>query len=162
MSSHHPDDNLNALGAAAGEAIRLQQDKAHTLASSTSEASKTKPVLMAVLLIAFAGLAWLQYPRIEAPFGTLDPAQDQGVAEADLALVGGLVETYRASQGSYPDSLDQVRLPDGLSEFVTAQKIAYRKTDKAFFLEWPLPRWRVVMDGANGNVTFDVTARSGS
>lgn len=162
MSSHQPDDNLNALGAAAGVAIRQQQDKARELAGSGHQASKVKPVLMAVLLLAFAGLAWLQYPRIDAPFGTLDPAQDQGVAEADLALLGGLVEAYRASQGSYPDSIDQVRLSDGLSEFVSNQKIAYRKTDQAYVLEWALPRWRAVLDGESGKVTFDVTARSGS
>lgn len=161
MPSPQPDDNLSALGAAAGATIRQQQDKARDLASAAPQASKAKALLMAALLLAFAGLAWVQYPRIDAPFGTLDPAQDQGVAEADLALVGGLVETYRASQGSYPETLEQVRLTDGLSEFVASQKIAYRKTDKAYVLEWALPRWRVVLDGESGKVQVEVAARSG-
>lgn len=152
MSQQKPEDNLRELADAATTSIRQQQEKGASLAATRPKPSVLKKVFTAVLLLAFAGLALMQYPRFQEPFGRPDPNKDSTVAEADLTMIAMVIDSYQVSQGKYPTSLDQVRLPDALGTFVAEQRIAYRQTEKAYTLDWTLPNWHAVFDGETGKV----------
>lgn len=152
MSQQKPEDNIRELADAANASIRQQQEKGATLAETRPKPTVLKKVFTTVLLLAFAGVAAVQYPRFQEPFGRPDPNKDATVAEADLAMIAMLIDSYQVSQGKYPTSLDQVRLPEPLATFVSEQKIAYRQTKKAYILDWTLPSWHAVFDGETGKV----------
>jgi len=65
------------------------------------------------------------------------------------------VETYRISQGRYPDNMNEVNLPDRWMALIRQMNVQYRKTDKAFVLNWTLPRWRLESDGQIGIAKID-------
>lgn len=62
--------------------------------------------------------------------------------------------TRSAIKAAGPATLDEVRLPDSLAAFVVRQKIDYQLTEKAYALQWELPRWHAVFDGETGKVNF--------
>ena len=72
--------------------------------------------------------------------------------------MGELIDGYRLSQGTYPDSLDKVRMPAGLAEVVGGSKLEYRLKGEAYVLDWRLAHWRAVLDGGTGKL--QVTAAS--
>ena len=159
MSAQRPEDDINALAAAANASIRQKQDKAAAAMAAPAKPSVAKQVLSILLLLAFVAIVWVQYPRFHEPFGRPDPNKDVAVAEADLDLLAAMVESYRLSQGKYPATLDQVRLPESLAALVAEQKIVYRQTESAYVLDWNLPSWHVAIDGETGKV--DVTPVKG-
>lgn len=154
MSQQTPEQNIRELANSANASIRHQQEKSAALAAAQPKPSSTKKIFMIILLLAFAGTAWVQYPRFHEPFGRPDPNQDQAVAEADLRVIALELEAYKVSQGNYPATLDQARLPDFLAAFVSEQKIDYKPTEKGYVLDWKLPRWRAVFDGESGKVAI--------
>ena len=160
MNQQKPEDNINELADAATTSIREQKEKSAALATAQPKRSMLRQIAMTVLLLAFAGIAVVQYPRFHEPFGRPDANQDPMVAEADLSVIATMIQSYRISQGSYPATLDQVRLPETLAAFVAEQKIAYHQTDKAYALDWSLPRWHAVFDGETGKV--EVTPVNGA
>ena len=160
MSQQTPEQNIRELAEAANSSIRQQREKAATLAAAQSKPSRVKEIVMALLLLVFASVAWVQYPRFHEPFGHPDPNKDQAVAEADLNIIAFSIQTYRLAQGKYPTTLDQVRLPEPLPAFVAEQKIEYRPTENAYVLEWKLPRWHAVLNGETGKV--DITPVNGA
>ncbi len=155
MNQEQSRPNVNELVASAETAVREQAAKTAAIAATQAQPSRLQEVVLATLLLVFAGSAYVQYPKFLAPFGTLDPSKDSAVAEADLSIIAGLVETYRASQGTYPSSLAQIHMPDVVESFVAEQKIAYRVTDKSYTLEWTLPQARLVYNGDSDTVTSD-------
>lgn len=152
MAQHNAENDIQELADAAGQSIIQQQEKAAALAAERAQPSVVKKILTALLLLAMAGVVVIQYPKFNEPFGRPDPTQDKAVAEADLTLIGLMVQSYKVSQGKLPASLEEVRLPDSLATYVVEQKIAYRLTDKAFTLDWDLPKWHVAFDGDTGKV----------
>lgn len=160
MSQQKSEDSIRELADQANTSIRQQQEKSAALAAAQPKPSVIKKVVTVVLLLAFAGIALVQYPRIHEPFGRPDANHDPAVAETDLNLVATFIQSYRLSQGKYPATLDQVRLPESLAAFVAEQKITYRPTEKAYVLDWTLPRWHAVFDGETGKV--DVAPANGA
>ena len=150
MNPQKSEDNIRELADVANTSIRQQHEKASTLAAARTKPSVFKKVFTILLLLAFAGIAVVQYPRFHEPFGRPDANQDPLVAEADFNIIAMEIQRYRISQGKYPATLDQVRLPESLAAFVAEQKISYRQTEKAYVLDWTLPRWHAVFDGETG------------
>lgn len=159
MSQQKPEDDISVLAGAADASIRGQQEKAAALAATPPKRPVAKQILTILLLVAFVVIAWIQYPRFNEPFGHPDPTQDPAVAEADLNLLATLLESYRLSQGKYPTTLDEVHLPDAIAAFVAEQKITYRQTDKAYVLDWTLPRWHALFNGETRKVDISATKR---
>lgn len=157
MSQQSPEDNIGDLATAARTSILQQNERAAAVADTQAKPSRARLVVMLLLLLAFIGIAWVQYPRIQEPFGRPDPDQNPAVAEADLTVVATMIQDYRVSQGRYPADIDEVQLPESLAAFVTEEKITYRQAGNAYVLEWERPRWRAVLDGETGRVA--VTAR---
>lgn len=157
MSEQKPEDNIRELADAANASIREQLEKSEAVAAAQPKPSVARKVLMIVLLLAFAGIASVQYPHFQEPFGRPDPNHDPKVAEADLAIIATMIQDYRLSQGEYPGTLDQVRLPESLAAFVAEQKITYRQTEKAYVLDWILPSWHAVLDGETEKVNVSPT-----
>lgn len=155
MSQENQEDNIRELADTASKSIIQQQEKSAALAAKRPQTSIVKKVFMAVFLLAFVGVSLVQYPRIIEPFGRPDPSQDQSVTEGDLTLIATVIQSYQVSQGRFPATLDEVHLPDSLAKFVVEQKISYRLTEKAFALDWDLPRWHAMFDGETGKV--DIT-----
>lgn len=152
MSQQTPEQNIRELADSANASIRQQQEKAAALAAARSKPSRVKQIVLVILLLSFASVAWVQYPRFHEPFGRPDPNTDQAVAEADLNMIALSIKTYHVAQGKYPTTLDQVRLLEPLAAFVTEQKIEYRPNENAYVLDWKLPRWHVVFNGETGKV----------
>lgn len=160
MTQQKPEDSIRELAEQANTSIRQQQEKAASLAATRPKPSALKMLVTAVLLLAFVGIATVQYPRFQEPFGSPDPNKDRSVAEADLTMIAMVIDSYQVSQGKYPASLDQVRLPDPLAAFVTEQKIVYRQTERAYLLDWTLPNWHAVFNGETGKI--DLTPLKGA
>ena len=154
MSQQTPEQNIRELADSANASIRQQQEKSAALAAALPKPSSAKKIFMIILLLTFAGTAWVQYPRFHEPFGRPDPNKDQSVAEADLRVIALEIETYKLSQGKYPTTLDQLRLPDFLASFVAEQKIQYKPTEIAYVLDWKLPRWHAAFNGESGKATI--------
>lgn len=152
MTQHNQEDDIRELADAASQSIIQQQEKATALAVQRSKPPVAKKIFTAVLLLALAGTAMVQYSKFHEPFGRPDPNQDQKVAEADLTVIAMMIQSYQVSQGKLPATLDEVRLPDSLAAFVVEQKIAYRLTDKAYTLDWDLPKWHALFDGKTGKI----------
>jgi hypothetical protein len=152
MAQQNQEDNIRELADAANKSILQQQEKSAALAAKRPKPSMVKQVFITVLLLAFAVVVLVQYPRFHEPFGRPDPNQDKTVAEADLTVIALMIQSYKVSQGKLPATLDEVRLPDSLAAFVVEQKIAYRLTDRAYTLDWNLPRWHVLFDGETGKI----------
>lgn len=158
MSQQKPEQDISELVGAANSAVRQQQENSAALAAAVPQQSRIKQILAIALLIAFASVAWVQYPKISEPFGRSDPNESAEVAEADLKAIAMMIQTFRTSQGEYPATLDQVRLPEFLATFVAEQKIVYRKTDAAYVLDWKLPRWHAMLNGETGKVEITPTS----
>jgi len=156
MSEPKSEQPLHELVGVANTAVKQQQEKTAALASAAGKPSAVRQIAIALLLAVLAVVAYVQYPQINEPFGSLDPKENDAVARADLIVIAMEIENYRMSQGKYPTALDQVRLPDELAAFITQQKIGYHPTDTAYTLEWDLPRKRASYDGATGAVKVDV------
>lgn len=156
MSQVSPEDNINKLAEAATTSIREQDEKLTVLLATQQKPSRFKYVSTVLLMLILAYIAWVQYPKFHEPFGRPDASQNQEVAEADLTVIAMLVEDYRVAQGKYPDSLDQLQLPESQSTFVIEQKIAYQRTENSYVLDWVLPLWHIIFNGETGS--FDVTS----
>lgn len=152
MTQQNQEDHIRKLVDVASKSIAQQQEKADALAEKRAKPSITKQVFVSMLIVAFAAIALVQYPRFHEPFGRPDPNQDAAVAEADLIVISMMIQGYNLAQGKLPSTLDEIRLPDSLATFVVENKIAYRLTEKSYALDWNLPRWTAVFDGETGKV----------
>ncbi len=110
-------------------------------------------VFTLTLLAVFCGVLYYQYPRILVPYALPNAQTDPTVVEADLEFIGEMVETYRFSQGKYPETLERVRLPAGLAELVARFPLEYRLRDKPFTPEWKPYRWHAVYESDARKIT---------
>ena len=114
-----------------------------------------RQIFAAVLMVAFAFVLFTQYPRFSEPYTWPDPATNSGAAEGELAAVAGLIEAYRISQGSYPSTLSQVALPEGLAALIADSVLVYRTADQTFTLDWTLPHWHATYDSQSEAVRVE-------
>jgi len=140
MSESQSKPNLTQLIGEAREDTARQQAATEALANQRPSQPKFKMIFGWLLLALFVGVAFIQYPRIQAPYAW--PDVNAAVVEADLESVVTTIEAYRLSQGKYPEVLSQVRLPDNLAQWVKAAPLSYRPGDKGYALDWTLPNWQ--------------------
>lgn len=152
MSEQNKSSSLDGLVEAATDSVRQQQEKADAFAAKRPPQPKLKMIFALILLAAFGGALIYQYPRIVEPYALPDPKTNPTVVEAELETISSLIETYRLSQGKYPDSLDKVLLPAYLAEVVKNSKLTYQANNSSYVLDWTLPRWHAVLDGETGKV----------
>lgn len=157
--SSHP--HLEQAVSAAQTEIQQHHQKTQEQESSRSVAAWRKTALpryvLLGMLVVLCGVAYVQYPRIIEPYGVPDPEESSAVATADLEAIATFVEMFRISQGRYPDSLDQINLPEGVADLIKQSNLHYRKTDNAFMLNWTLPRWRLEYDGQTQATKVDLS-----
>ena len=132
--------------------LRQQQEKANIFAAKRPSPLRGKQILALFLLAVFSGVLYYQYPQIVEPYALPDARTDPAVVEADLEVIGGLIEAYRLSKGKYPEGLDRVLLPAGVAELVARFPPEYRLSDKSFTLEWKPYRWHAVYESDTGKI----------
>lgn len=144
----------NAAVEAKAAAARAERIRAAPASSSTVRTG----LLVAVIVACVAAIAW-QASRFGAPFPQPQAGADAAVAQVDLEVIAGMVEAFKLSQGRYPSTLGEVRLPETLAEFVREQTISYQTTPSAFTLEWSLPRMKATLDGATMQTRVEAMGR---
>jgi hypothetical protein len=147
MADQPSHSHLEQAISAAQKEIHTQRREAEAQQTARSVAAWRKSVLPRYLLLGLVVI-----------FGVI-AYEDSAIAAADLQAIAAFVETYRISQGHYPDSLNEVNLPGGWAALIRQMNVQYRKTDKAFVLNWTLPRWRLEYDGQTGTAKIDPTTR---
>ena len=152
MTESQTKPNLNQLIEDAHQGVVQQQVATAALANKGAAQTNIKDVLGYLLLVAFIVVAFVQYPRINAPYAWPDTDSSTIAAESDLEAVVGVIETYRFSQGQYPATLSQVRFPDGLAQMVEGSKLDYSPGEKGYTLAWTLPNWLATYDSETGKI----------
>jgi hypothetical protein len=114
-----------------------------------------KQILAAVLVAMCAVVLVYQYPRFSEPYSWPDAATNPNAAEAPLIELVSLIETYRISQGRYPETLSQIALPEGLATVVASSVPQYRPAETAYTLEVTLPHWRASYDSLTEKVSIE-------
>ena len=152
MSDRNKADDLEGLVRTTTDSLAQQQQKAEASAAGRPPRSRPRLVLMLILVSVFAGALYVQYPRIVEPYALPDARTNPMVVEADLILIGELIEAFRLSQGKYPDSLGQVQLPAALAQLVARFPLEYRLGETSFTLEWKPYRWHAMYDGDTGEI----------
>lgn len=158
MSEAQTKPNLNQLIEEAHQGVVQQQAAAAALTNKRQGQPRTKEFLGLLLFVVFVVVAFIQYPRIYAPYDWPD-ADSSSAAEADLEAVVGVIETYRFSQGQYPATLSQVRFPAGLAQIVEGNTLNYRPNDTGYALEWTRPKWRGTYDSATEKISVEPPAK---
>lgn len=160
QSNPNPNPNLHQLIDDAHEAAIEQQTASPSNGERKTTFAPLKTIFGVLLLVAFAVVVFVQYPRMQSPYAWPDPNASSIMAEADLEAVASLIEAYRISQGQYPAVLSQVALPAGLASLVAGSVMVYSPTDTAFTLDWTLPHWHATYDSKTGRAIVEpVTKR---
>lgn len=152
-------NNLGELIESTRQDAITQQAKTDALNNQAAKAPRGKQIATAVLLAIFVVVLFYQFPRFSEPYIWPDPAANPSAAEGRLVEVVGLIETYRISQGKYPEQLSQIALPRGLSQLIAESPILYRPTEQAYTLEWTQPHWRTRYDSVTEKVSVEPLAK---
>ena len=107
---------------------------------------------MLVLLATSFGTLAFQWRALREPFAVASVGERAAVVEADLRAIASFVDAYRLSQGRYPDSLTEVRLPEGLAALASEVGVQYARADAAYTLRWAASTQQLVFDGASGQI----------
>lgn len=160
MSDKQADTSLDALASQAQQKVDVQNARlAAERAAGPAAPSQLKKIAAAVLVAAFAGALWTQWPRFTEPYAVPDPATFSGIAEADLDTVASLITAFRYSQGRLPNSLEEVNLPDGLRDLIAQSRIKYQLDGDRYRMTWISPQWEVTFDSATGQTAVQKAAR---
>jgi hypothetical protein len=160
MSEQNKPTSLDGLVEAATDSVRQELGKAAELANKQPPQPRARQIFTAMPIAIFAAVLLYQFPRFAEPYALPDPATNPKVIEAELEAIAGLIEDYRFSQGKYPESLNQVRLPVGLDEAVANTKLEYQLKENSYVLNWTPFHWQAVLDGATGKIV--VTSANGA
>ncbi len=159
MSDSETKPDLNQLIQNAHQGVVEQQAATAAIAKQLPRQSNTKNMLACVLLLGLIVVAFLQYPRIHAPYVWPDAASSPMAAEADMEAVMGVIEAYRWSRGSFPANLGQVQFPAGLAPMLDGSKLDYSPSDKAYSLTWMRPNWIATYSGETGKISVQPQAK---
>jgi hypothetical protein len=146
-------NNLGELIESTRQDAQAQQAEADAKLNSVASQPRGKQMLTAVLMVVFAVVLFYQYPRFAEPYTWPDPATNSGAAEGVLIEVVGLVESYRISQGRYPDTLSQIAIPAGLSALITDSVLLYKPGEQSYKLDWTLAHWHASYDSQTEKVS---------
>lgn len=159
MSTSDPKPSLEQLAEGAAQSMQEQQARAAEQAAHQAAPKRGKLVMAIALMVACIGMLAYQAPRISEPYEWPDPDSSPMVADADLEAVVSLIETYRLSQGRYPASLSDIRLPEGLTEVVAGSALEYRPGEAGYALDWTLPHWRATYSSESGQANVQPRAK---
>ena len=160
MSDSDAKPDLKQLIEDANQGVVQQQATDAARANQRPAQSNIKNGFGYLLLAGLLVVAFLQYPRIHAPYVWPDIDSSSTAAEADLEAVVGVIETYRLSQGQYPATLGQVNFPEGLAHRMESSKLDYVPGDNGYTLAWALPNWVARYSSAAGKISVEPKAKN--
>lgn len=152
-------NNLGDLIESARKDVQAQQAKVEDQIHKAPTPPHGKQIFAALLVVVLTFVLFYQYPRFSEPYTWPDPATNPSAAEGSLLEVVGLIETYRISQGKYPEQLSQIAIPQGLAQLNADSPIVYRPTEQAYTLEWTLSHWRTRYDSLTDKVSIEPIAK---
>ena len=148
-------NNLDQLIESARQDARVQQARSDAHISQTATVPRAKQIFATVLVAVCVVVLFYQYPRFSEPYAWPDPATNAGAAEARLIELVGLIETYRFSQGRYPETLGRIAVPEGLAPAIASSVPQYRPIEMAYTLDWTMPHWRATYDSRTEKVSVE-------
>ena len=148
-------NNLDKLIESTRQDAIAQQAKTDAQINQAAAAPRGKQILAVVLVAVCAIVLFYQYPKFSEPYAWPDPATNPSAAEGQLIELVTLIETYRISQGRYPETLSQIALPQGLAAAVASSVPQYRPTESAYTLDWAMPHWRAAYDSLTEKVKVE-------
>jgi hypothetical protein len=152
-------NNLGDLIESARKDVQAQQDKVDEQIHRAPTPPRGKQIFTALLLAVLTAVLLYQYPRFDEPYTWPDPATNPSAAEGSLIEVVGLIETYRISQGKYPEQLSQIAMPQGLAQRIADSPLLYRPAEQAYTLEWAQPHWRTRYDSLTEKVIVEPASK---
>jgi len=151
-------NNLGELIESARKDVQAQQAKVDEQIHKAPTPPRGKQIFTALLLVVLTVVLFYQYPRFSEPYAWPDPATNPSAAEGSLIEVVALIETYRISQGRYPEQLSQIAMPQGLASLIADSPLLYRPAEQTYNLDWTLPHWRATYDSLTEKVSMEPLA----
>lgn len=154
-------DPLHQLAQRAETTVAAQEAHSTAMAAQAAavgqRSSRFQHALLLVLVLIWVASMALQWRALREPFQTAVPGESAAAAEADLRAIAIFVDAFQFSQGRYPDTLSEVRLPDGMAALVRDHGVRYQRTDAGYTLQWMLPAQQLVYDGVTGETRHTPT-----
>ncbi|WIO74785.1 hypothetical protein QP938_02445 [Porticoccaceae bacterium LTM1] len=131
--SNNGDRDINDLAATADALIKSRAD-AQSKSSNTKKRILAKSSVMLLLVVVFASIFYIQYPKIVDPFDAITLQAPEESYSQDLMAIAQQIFIYHMATGRYPETLTEVNMPESLAEISQRYQVVYLNQQNNFAL----------------------------